>query len=94
MSHAPSPVRKAYFDNLYKSIAADAETRAVEAENRKKQLELEKRELDLREQSLKLRESLQRAEVETAGEATNKTNQNEVELLSPLVLPFAKLTLC
>ena len=59
MSHAPSPVRKAYFDNLYKSIAADAETRAVEAENRKKQMKLEKRELDLREQSLKLRESLQ-----------------------------------
>ena len=32
MSHAPSPVRKAYFDNLYKSIAADAETCALEAE--------------------------------------------------------------
>ena len=65
MSHAPSPVKRAYFDNLYKSIAADAETRALEAQNWKKQLELEQRELDLREQSLQLRESLQRADFES-----------------------------
>jgi len=25
MVHAPSPVRKAYFENLYRSIAAEAE---------------------------------------------------------------------
>jgi hypothetical protein len=78
MSHAPSPVRRAYFDNLYKSIAADAETRALEAENRKKQLELEQRELDLREQSLKLRECLQRADFESNGPAEGEL----LELLS------------
>ncbi len=79
MSHAPSPMKRAYFDNLYyKSIAADAETRALEAENRKKQLELEQRELDLREQSLKLRESLQRADFESNGQAEGEL----LELLS------------
>ncbi len=82
MSHAPSPVRKAYFDNLYRSIAADAETRAVEADNRKKQLELERRELELKEQSLKLREALQRAGGEEPNKETTPTNPPEVELFS------------
>jgi hypothetical protein len=31
MANAPSPVRKAYFDNLYQAIAAEAETGAVES---------------------------------------------------------------
>ena len=44
MAHAPSPVRKAYFDNLYRSIAAETETRVVESDNRKKEVELERRE--------------------------------------------------
>ena len=30
MANAPSPVRKAYIDNLYQAIAAEAETGAVE----------------------------------------------------------------
>ena len=58
MANAPSPVRKSYFDNLYKTIAAEAETRAIESDNRKRKAELEKRELELKEQSVKLRESL------------------------------------
>ena len=33
MANAPSPVRMAYFDNLYQAIAAEAETRAVECNN-------------------------------------------------------------
>lgn len=77
MAHAPSPVRKAYFDNLYKSIAAEAETRVVESANRKKQVELEQRELELKEQSLKLRESLQRASVDEA--KSSAKNPPEVE---------------
>ena len=36
MANALSPVRKAYFDNLYQAIAAEAETRAVDYDNRKK----------------------------------------------------------
>ena len=61
MAHAPSPVRKAYFNNLYQAIAAEAETCAVESDNRKKKAELDRRLLDLREKSIKLRESLQNA---------------------------------
>jgi len=36
MANALSPIRKSYFDNLYRSIAAEAETSAVESENRRK----------------------------------------------------------
>ena len=38
MAQAPSPVRKAYFNNLYQAIAAEVETCAVESDNRKKKL--------------------------------------------------------
>jgi len=41
MANVPSPVRKAYFDNLYQAIAVEAETRAVERDNQKKKAELE-----------------------------------------------------
>jgi len=54
MANAPSPERKAYFENLYCSIVAEAETRAVESHNQKKKAELERRELKLKEQSVKL----------------------------------------
>ncbi len=54
MVNAPSPVRKAYFDNLYRSIAAEAETRAVESNNWKKMAELERRELELKGHSINL----------------------------------------
>ena len=53
MANAPSPVRKSYFDNLYHSIASEAESRALESDNRKRKAELEKRELELKEQSVK-----------------------------------------
>jgi hypothetical protein len=33
MANAPSPVRKAHFDNLYQATAVEAETRAVESVN-------------------------------------------------------------
>ena len=33
MANAPSPVRKAYVDNLYQPIAAEAETCAMEPGN-------------------------------------------------------------
>ena len=36
MANTPSPVRKAYCDNLYQAIVTEAETRAVESDNRKK----------------------------------------------------------
>ena len=39
MANAPSPIRKAYFDNLYHFIAAEAGIRAVESENCKKTVE-------------------------------------------------------
>ena len=39
MANAPSPVRKAYFSNLYQAIAAEAETHAVESNNQKKKAE-------------------------------------------------------
>ena len=42
MAYAPSPVRKAYFDNLYQTIVVEAETRAVESDNRNKKAEFEK----------------------------------------------------
>jgi hypothetical protein len=42
MANAPSPpVRKAYYDNLYQAIVAEAETRTVESDNQKKKAELE-----------------------------------------------------
>jgi hypothetical protein len=41
MANMPSPVRKAYFNNLFQAIAAEAETRMVESNNRKKKAELE-----------------------------------------------------
>ena len=68
MAHAPSPVRKAYFNNLYQALAAEAETRAVESDNRKKRAELDRRELELKEKSIKLRESLQNAEAKDGPE--------------------------
>jgi hypothetical protein len=64
MAQAPSPVQKAYFNNLYQAIAAEVETRAVESDNRKKKAELDRRVLELKEKSIKLRESLQNAEAE------------------------------
>ena len=33
MANVPSPVRKAYFNNLYQAIAAEAETRARRKQN-------------------------------------------------------------
>ena len=51
MANAPSPVRKAYFDNLYQAIATEAETHVVESENRKKKEELEQQ---VKEKSVKL----------------------------------------
>ena len=41
MANLPSPVRKAYFDNLYQAIAVETETHAVESDNQKKKAELE-----------------------------------------------------
>ena len=41
MAVVPSPVRIAYFDNLYQAIAAEAESCAVESDNRKNKAELE-----------------------------------------------------
>ena len=61
MVNEPSPVRKAYFDNLYHSIAAEAETSAVESNNWKKMTELERRVLELKGHSINLREALHRA---------------------------------
>jgi hypothetical protein len=46
MANAPMSKKRAYFDNLFCSIAADTERRAVGAENLKKQAELQQRELD------------------------------------------------
>lgn len=77
MANAPSPIRKSYFDNLYRSIAAEAETRAVESENRRKAAELEKRELELKQQSIQLREALRVAEAEM-----NEQKETEVECFS------------
>ena len=36
MANVPSPVRKAYFDNLYQAIAIEADTQVVESDNKKK----------------------------------------------------------
>jgi len=52
MANATSPVRTLYVDNLYHSIAVEAETHALESDNWKKKTELEKRELELKEQSV------------------------------------------
>lgn len=49
MANALSPIRKSYFDNLYRSIAAEAETKAVESKNCKKAADLKKREFKLKE---------------------------------------------
>ncbi len=54
MSNAPSPIKKAYFENLYRSITAAAETHATKAENQRKMADLKRRELDLKERSIQL----------------------------------------
>ena len=57
-SNAPSPIKKAYFENLYRSITAMTETHATKAENQRKMADLKRRELDLKERSIQLREAL------------------------------------
>jgi hypothetical protein len=80
MANAPSPIRKSYFDNLYRSIAAEAETRAVESENRRKVVELEKRELELKQKSIQLREALRDADSEMKdGSREEETKDTEAE---------------
>ena len=80
MVNVPSPVRKAYFDNLYLAITAETETRAVESDNRKKKAELERQELELKEKYVKLRETLKNAEHNDCGNlADNNGNTAENE---------------
>jgi hypothetical protein len=42
MANAPIPIKRESFDNLFRSIVADMERRAIEAENSKKQVELKR----------------------------------------------------
>ena len=86
MVNAPSPVRKAYFDNLYCSIAAEAETCAVESDDRKKMAEQERRELELKGQSINLREALHRA-----GDNEGKTSTEEVTEVEYLDSPCSPI---
>ena len=71
MSNAPSPIKKAYFENLYRSIAAATETRATEAENQRKMADLKRRELDLQERSIQLGESLLAEEEKEEGKLSD-----------------------
>ena len=91
MANAPSPVRKAYFDNLYQAIVVEAETHAAESENRKKKAELERRELELKEKSVKLREMLENAEHVDCGNLADKNgntaSNEEVECLNSPCTP-------
>ena len=80
MANTHSWVRKSYFDNLYKTIAADAESCAVESNNRKRKAELEKRELEAKEQLVKLQESLQKAADEDLHIADDKEAPDDEEV--------------
>jgi hypothetical protein len=75
-------VRKAYFDNLYQAIAAEAETHTVGSNNRKKEAELERQELELNKKSVKLQEMLKNAEHNDCGNLVdnngNTANNEEV----------------
>jgi hypothetical protein len=77
MANAPSPIKKAYFDNLSCSITAEAKVSAVEAENQKKIAELKKRELDLKECSVRLCES--QLTVTSDDNGTKVASNNNVE---------------
>ena len=78
MSNAPSLIKEANFNSLYRSITAEAATRATEAENCKKLADLKRKEIDLKEQSIKLRESLLDASMD--GVSTEETkNENGIE---------------
>ena len=77
MSNAPSPIKKTYFENLYRSIAAAAETRATEVENQRKMADLKRRELDLQERSIQLGESLLAEEEKEEGKLSD---DGEVDL--------------
>jgi hypothetical protein len=81
MANAPSPIRNAYFDNLYHFIAAEAEIRAVESENCKKTAKLKMRELELKGRSVKLKESLLNAEIEHEKSDSEERDDNQVECL-------------
>jgi hypothetical protein len=86
MANAPSPIRKAYFDNLYRSIAAEAKAHAVESENCKKTAELKMKDLESKERSVTLRESLLNAEIEHEKSDSKERDDNQVECLkSPTV---------
>jgi hypothetical protein len=86
IANAPSPIRKSYFDNLYHSIEAEAETRAVESENCKKTAKLQMRELELKERSVMLREAWLNAEIEHEKSDSEEKDDNNVECLkSPTV---------
>ena len=78
MSNAPSPIKKAYFENLYQSITAVAETHATETENQRKMADLKRRELDLKERSIQLGESLLAEEEKEEGK---RSDDVEVDLV-------------
>ena len=82
MANAPSPIRKAYFNNLYQAIAAEAESCAVESENRKKKAELERQELELKQKSVELRKSLKVTEADAS--ATREEEDGNSEYTTPV----------
>jgi hypothetical protein len=86
MANAPSPTRKSYFDNLYHSIATEAETRAVELENHKKVADLKKRDLELKKQSVQLRESLLNARSEQQSEEEEKSTTRYSAVNHPFMI--------
>jgi hypothetical protein len=78
MSNAPLPIKKAYFENLYQSITAAAETHATEVENQRKMADLKRRQLDLKERSIQLREALLAEEEKEEGK---RSDDVEVDLV-------------